>query len=187
MADTPAPPPPPPPPPSVPPPPPGGSGVVGSQQFSGWGNRVLAAIVRGLVPGIPILLLFLIGSVLGDLGLILVLAGYVFGIAAAIRMFIQRGHLGYDVGDAAAGQVLIEEATNRPLGSGGKVFVRNLAHILDSLPCYIGYLWPIWDSKNQTFADKIMSTVVVSDRPQQHSAGDLISNAFQFWTPVTKT
>jgi hypothetical protein len=43
-------------------------------------------------------------------------------------------------------------------------FVRDLAHILDALPCYIGFLWPIWDSKRQTFADKIMNTVVVVRR-----------------------
>ena len=40
-------------------------------------------------------------------------------------------------------------------------FVRGLAHFLDSLPCYIGYLWPLWDTKRQTFADKIMNSVVV--------------------------
>ena len=40
-------------------------------------------------------------------------------------------------------------------------FVRQLAHIVDSLVCYLGWLWPLWDSKNQTFADKIMSTVVI--------------------------
>ena len=37
-------------------------------------------------------------------------------------------------------------------------------HVLDSLPCYLGYLWPLWDAKRQTFADKIMSTVVVEQK-----------------------
>ncbi|MDQ1539752.1 MAG: hypothetical protein QOH29_478, partial [Actinomycetota bacterium] len=27
---------------------------------------------------------------------------------------------------------------------------------------YLGYLWPLWDSKRQTFADKILKTVVVN-------------------------
>ena len=40
-------------------------------------------------------------------------------------------------------------------------FVRKLAHILDALPCYVGYLWPLFDAKKQTFADKVMNTVVV--------------------------
>ena len=27
--------------------------------------------------------------------------------------------------------------------------------------CYLGWLWPLWDRRNQTFADKIMNTVVI--------------------------
>jgi len=33
------------------------------------------------------------------------------------------------------------------------------AHIIDGLICNIGYLFPLWDAKRQTIADKIMSTV----------------------------
>ena len=32
---------------------------------------------------------------------------------------------------------------------------------LDSLVCYLGFLFPLWDAKRQTFADKIIHTVVV--------------------------
>jgi len=39
--------------------------------------------------------------------------------------------------------------------------LRRLAHILDSASCYIGYLWPLWDDKSQTFADKVCTTIVV--------------------------
>ena len=35
-----------------------------------------------------------------------------------------------------------------------------ICHILDGV-CFIGYLWPIWDAKKQTFADKIMNTYVI--------------------------
>jgi hypothetical protein len=41
-------------------------------------------------------------------------------------------------------------------------FVRQICHILDALPCYLGFLWPLWDRKCQTFADKIMHTLVVN-------------------------
>jgi hypothetical protein len=40
-------------------------------------------------------------------------------------------------------------------------FVRYIAHVLDSIPCYLGYLWPLWDAKRQTFADKVIGTVVI--------------------------
>ncbi|WUN50496.1 RDD family protein [Streptomyces sp. NBC_00306] len=31
----------------------------------------------------------------------------------------------------------------------------------DSIACYLGWLWPLWDAKKQTFADKVCNTVVV--------------------------
>lgn len=39
-------------------------------------------------------------------------------------------------------------------------FVRQIVHIVDALPCYIGYLWPIGDREKRTFADMILSTRV---------------------------
>ena len=39
--------------------------------------------------------------------------------------------------------------------------MRQLAHLLDGFLCNLGYLWPIWDAKKQTFADKIMGTLVI--------------------------
>ena len=48
----------------------------------------------------------------------------------------------------------------QPIG-GGWAFLRYLLQHRRRDPCYIGYLWPIWDSHKQTFADKIMSTYVI--------------------------
>jgi uncharacterized RDD family membrane protein YckC len=47
----------------------------------------------------------------------------------------------------------------------GLCFVRQLAHYIDSLVCYLGWLWPLWDDRKQTLADKIMGTVVVVQSP----------------------
>ena len=37
--------------------------------------------------------------------------------------------------------------------------MRQIAHYVDQFVCYLGYLWPLWDDKRQTLADKIMGTV----------------------------
>jgi hypothetical protein len=155
--------------------------------YASWGSRVGATLVRGIVPAIVIAPLVAIGTAIGDAGLLLALVGYVFGIAASIRMLIQRGHLGYDVGDAVLGQRLVGQETGRQLGSGMTVFIRQLAHILDAIPCYVGYLWPLWDQQRQTFADKVMKTVVVKEAARPHEPVELIKNAFLFWTPVIKS
>ncbi|COY49143.1 proline-rich antigen pra [Mycobacterium tuberculosis] len=39
--------------------------------------------------------------------------------------------------------------------------VRQLAHFIDAIICFVGFLFPLWDAKRQTLADKIMTTVCV--------------------------
>lgn len=160
-------------------------GAVG--EYSNWGQRVGGYLIRGFAGFLVLIPFFVIGAILGDIGVIFLLIGYVFAIAVSIRALIQRGHLGYDFADRVVGQTLLKEPIGAPLGSGLNVFVRGLVHIVDALPCYVGFLWPLWDAKRQTFADKIMTTVVVNGRPQPHDAKALFVNALMFWTPVTKS
>ncbi len=75
------------------------------------------------------------------------------------RVF-QAGQTGQSLGKRIVHLKLISESTGAPIGPG-MAFVRDICHILDSLACYIGWLFPIWDAKRQTFADKIVSTVVI--------------------------
>jgi uncharacterized RDD family membrane protein YckC len=87
------------------------------------------------------------------------------GVALAIAYFVwnyclKQGRTGYTVGKGVLGIKLIKQDTGQPMGAGLS-FVRQIAHIVDAIPCYLGYFWPLWDSKRQTFADKIMSTVVI--------------------------
>ena len=134
------------------------------------------------------LVLIVLQAILGDIAAIFTLVAYVFIVAASIRFIIQRAHLGYDFGDRIVNQRLVREQSGQPMGSGWAVFGRQLAHILDALPCYVGFLWPLWDSKKQTFADKVLTTVVIEDTTQgRHEAKDLLLNSLQFWTPVLKS
>ena len=57
-----------------------------------------------------------------------------------------------------AAKLARSEKTGQPIGFGLSI-VRQLAHIVDAIICYIGYLFPLWDAKRQTLADKIMTTV----------------------------
>jgi uncharacterized RDD family membrane protein YckC len=90
---------------------------------------------------------------------------YVLGGFGTIALWvwdrcILAGRTGQSLGKRWMGTWLLEEATGRPMGAG-KAFVRDLAHILDGI-CYIGYILAAFDDKVQTFADKIMQTVVVT-------------------------
>jgi uncharacterized RDD family membrane protein YckC len=91
----------------------------------------------------------------------LTVAGSLSMLAVAVwNTVFRQGRTGWSVGKQVLGIRLIAERTGQPLGPG-LTFVRLIAHILDSLTSYLGWLWPLWDPKRQTFADKVMSSVVI--------------------------
>ena len=160
----------------VPPPPPPapayGMPAAGPNAYAHWGSRVGAYLIDVLVT-LPGLILVWIGaaqmssSLSTDptapapsmpitywLGLLLMLAISVWNLG------LRQGATGQSIGKKVIGIKLIGEATGQPIGAGMSI-ARMFVHIIDGLPCYIGYLWPLWDAKRQTFADKILSTVVV--------------------------
>ncbi|WP_204081032.1 RDD family protein [Mycobacterium riyadhense] len=40
------------------------------------------------------------------------------------------------------------------------LLLRDLAHLLDTAPVLVGWLWPLWDSRHRTFADMLLRTEV---------------------------
>ncbi|MGK4581229.1 RDD family protein [Kitasatospora sp. HPMI-4] len=85
--------------------------------------------------------------------------GGVLGLLALLLYAFLQGSSGQSLGQRAVNIRLVSETTGQPIGMG-MAFVRQICHVLDGI-CCIGYLWPLWDGKKQTFADKIMSSVVV--------------------------
>ena len=69
------------------------------------------------------------------------------------------GRTGQSLGKRVTKIRLIGEETQAPIGARN-AFIRDLVHILDWLTV-VGYLW-LWDDEKQTFADKIMKTIVVA-------------------------
>ena len=154
--------------------------------LANWGTRVLASIIDtlltliGLVPyvvGIPLLVAGIpdreydpftdtwrnVGEANDGLiagGIALMVLGFVLMLAIQLwnRVF-RQGRTGQSIGKKVTGIKLVEERSGQPVGAG-MAFVREIAHVLDGI-FYIGYLWPLWDPKKQTFADKILSTLVV--------------------------
>lgn len=125
--------------------------------YATWPNRVLGYLIDFGV----IIVLDIIGLGIPFLRFIASL----LGLVAAIWFAIQVGQTGQSPGMRVVGLKCVSESTGQPIGAGMGV-VRAIAHIVDSIICLIGWLFPLWDSKRQTLADKIMSTVVI-DVPKQ--------------------
>ncbi|MFC7243430.1 RDD family protein [Catellatospora aurea] len=74
--------------------------------------------------------------------------------------WIQAGDTGFSWGRRVLGVKLVGDGTGTPVGAG-RAFLRDVAHLVDALICYLGFLFPLWDAKRQTLADKLARTVVV--------------------------
>lgn len=156
-----------------------------------WGLRVGASLIDSLVALLGLVFLFVgipflvagipdraydpiiddyvnVGepnSGLIALGVTLMVIGLVAEIAIQLwnRVF-RHGRTGQSVGKSVFNLMLIDERTGQPIGAL-MAFLREILHVLDGI-LYIGYLWPLWDPKRQTFADKIVNTVVIKVPPR---------------------
>ncbi|GGC06715.1 RDD family protein [Cellulomonas carbonis] len=157
---------------------PPGFGLVGGvpTPLAPWIKRVGANLLDGLLAGAPILVGYVVllvamtttidpvtgepsdaGAIVGVLTWF-ACAAVAFGLSWWNR-WVRQGRTGQSWGKSVTGIRLVGERTGVPIGAG-MAFVRDLAHVADG-SVYIGYLWPLWDARRQTFADKICSTVVL--------------------------
>ena len=125
----------------------------GAPPLADYGKRLLAGFIDYAAPSIAANIL---GLVIRPLGILFSLAALGFTIYSKVL----EGQTGQSIGKRIAGTRTILEATGQPPGVGIAIG-RWLLHILDSLACFVGWFFPLWDAKKQTFADKIVKTVVV--------------------------
>lgn len=76
---------------------------------------------------------------------------------------LRQGRTGASVGKGLFAIRVLDVTTLEPVGFWRSV-IRQLAHVVDVVPLGLGLLWPLWDRRRQTFADKLSSTVVSGTR-----------------------
>jgi uncharacterized RDD family membrane protein YckC len=92
-------------------------------------------------------------------GLTAFLAALVIGLLYLVWNYgYRQGRTGASIGKTVMKFRVVDETTRQPIGFG-KSIVRQLAHLLDTAICYVGFLFPLWDAKRQTLADKLLKTV----------------------------
>jgi len=122
--------------------------------YANWGQRAGGY----LIDAVPVAILAWIGiSISTTVYLLFLLVGIVY---TGYNRWYLGGTTGQSFGKRALKLRLISEQTGQPIGPL-MAFVRDICHILDSLACYVGWLFPLWDAKRQTFADKILNTIVI--------------------------
>jgi uncharacterized RDD family membrane protein YckC len=134
-----------------------GGGVA--RDYAELGPRILAALVDYIAPAVLAnVVSFAINRPLGSL---LSLAAFAYGLYNAYL----NGETGQSIGKKMQNIKVVGLETGQPIG-GGMGILRNILHILDLLPCCwllpFGFIYALFiDKDKQTFADKILKTVVV--------------------------
>lgn len=127
-------------------------------QLATWFQRAGGLFIDGAI----VWAILIVGTILngGEAGAIYFLF-WLAAMAFNIWQLWQQGVTGQTIGKKLMGMKLVSESNAQPIG-GGMSIARGICHIVDAVPCFIGFLFPIWDSKRQTFADKILKTVVIT-------------------------
>lgn len=132
--------------------------------YADWGTRFGGFLLDALVSFIALLPLYILGSFVTAF----IYLDWLVAIGVAVFFGFQIGGTGQSPGMRVMGLKCVHERTGEPIGPGLGV-LRMLASALNSITCYIGWLFPLWDARRQTLGDKAMSTVVVRVPKQRFS------------------
>jgi Mce-associated membrane protein len=99
--------------------------------------------------------------------------------AIAVNRLLLPTATGWSLGRAIFG-IAVVDRDGQPLGPW-RLLIRDLAHLLDTVPLLLGWLWPLIDRRGRTFADLAVGTEVhqvQGDRPDwRRLAGGVLAGA----------
>jgi uncharacterized RDD family membrane protein YckC len=134
-------------------PPDSGAGPSGPR--AGFGHRLGAALIDGLLLGlVSILLAYALEDSPGLYAAVSTLVGVAYYVA------LEGGRRGQTLGKRALNIRVIALRDGRPIGYA-RALVRYIGRIFSTIPLFLGYFWMLWDSEKQTWHDKLASAVVV--------------------------
>lgn len=80
----------------------------------------------------------------------------------------RQGATGASIGKSVMKFQVVDDKTWRPTGFATSM-LRQAVHLIDAIICFVGFLFPLWDARRQTLADKLMNTVCVPRISGTHS------------------
>lgn len=79
-------------------------------------------------------------------------------LAMAMNRWLVPSQTGWTLGRAVFGIAVVDRDDEGP--SPLRLMLRDVAHLLDTLPLFLGWLWPLIDRRGRTFADILLGTEV---------------------------
>lgn len=92
-----------------------------------------------------------------------VLAAAAVLLAIMVNRWMAPAVTGWTIGRAVFAIAVLDRDGGRP--GPWRLLLRDLAHLLDTVPLLLGWLWPLVDPRGRTFADLLVRTEVVRVDP----------------------
>jgi len=127
--------------------------------YASWPARA-AALAVDVLPGAAVVatmaLLGLTTPPWEGLWWVYVVSAAVAGLATVLNRWLLPALTGWSLGRALFG---IRIVTRSGASAGiARLLLRDAAHLLDTAGLFVGWLWPLWDGRNRTFADLLLRT-----------------------------
>jgi Mce-associated membrane protein len=90
-------------------------------------------------------------------------AGAVVLLSIGVNRLLLPVITGWSLGRALTG-IAVVQRDGTAVGPW-RLLVRDVAHLLDTIALFLGWLWPLWDSRRRTFADLLVGTEVRRREP----------------------
>jgi uncharacterized RDD family membrane protein YckC len=120
-------------------------------EYGGFGRRLGGYLIDVVIVG-----------VIGGIVALIVSpnASSVLGLLIGLAYFVGLNANGGTLGKRVVGLRLEDAETGEDIGYP-RALIRYIVAIASALVIFLGYLWCIWDSRNQTWHDKAAGSVVV--------------------------
>ena len=137
-------------------------------RYAPWPARA-GAFALDFVPGVAVITTMTLLAVAAPLRSwvwwVFVAAVVVVALAMVANRVLLPTVTGWTMGRAVFG-IRVIRSDGQPARSH-QLLIRDLAHVLDTVALFIGWLWPLWDRRNRTFADLLTRNEVrVVEAPQ---------------------
>ncbi|CAJ1493034.1 RDD family protein [[Mycobacterium] kokjensenii] len=80
-------------------------------------------------------------------------------LATEVNRMLLPAITGFSLGRAFTGIEVVRSSPGKPVGAV-RLMLREAAHLLDTVPLLLGWLWPLRDKRRRTFADRLTGTEV---------------------------
>ena len=131
-------------------------------QAAGFGVRLVAVIVEGIIISLPFTIASGMAANSRDGGGVVSIVLGLVGLALVIYQLVLYAG-GKSIGKKLLGLTVVGEGTIQPVSFWRMLGREVIGKVINSFIFYLGFLWALWDNRKQTWHDKIFGTLVIKD------------------------